>query len=62
MISGIVFNCAIFGAMFRPLEHEKKNANKVPLEEIASSDEECNEQNFSLSKIDIISRKIFFFI
>lgn len=23
IISGVVFNCAIFGAMFRPLEHEK---------------------------------------
>lgn len=35
IISGIVFNCAIFGAMFRPLEHEKK----IPLQEIGNVDD-----------------------
>jgi MFS family permease len=32
IIAGIVFNCAIFGAMFRPLEAPKKKNNRIVYE------------------------------
>lgn len=43
IISGIVFNCAIFGAMFRPLEHDKK---KITLEEIVNGDDGERKEYF----------------
>lgn len=39
IIAGIVFNCAIFGAMFRPLEPEKK----ITLKEITNGDDSERE-------------------
>lgn len=59
ILAGVVFNCIIFGAMFRPLEPPKRIRKKlhytdehVPLKEIAENEEAAKES------IEMVEHKI----